>query len=765
MKKTKILAVLGILLAMGITACNGGGGNDNSQGEQPQSQEVSEHVHEFGEWVQTKAPTCTEKGTEERTCACGEKETRNVKANGHTYVEVAIADDTETDPAHKAKAPDCVNTGIKVEVCSVCGNRKESTIPANGHTFVEVSPENDTETDPAKKAKAPTCTETGIKVEVCSVCNYRQESTIRATGHTNVELAPADDTAPIEIPDGDTEAQHRAKAATCTEAGIKVEICSVCGARTESEIAALGHVYEQENGADKVDWTKRANCTEPGAGTKTCTRCGDVANVVEEPLDHLMKLVGGEVTPEPGKAAVRLYDCQREGCDQTYLGFKATEVSAASEPHLVTEMDGEDEGKRFWGRPIGNAVALDENGGADRNDHAPVFDKTETGDFFEYVFDLTAEQAAVLSTCLCYCDAKPAQYMNSNRLDFWAAGSGEEWTPGMYIDDDPAHIDEEGNGKQITDYRYILYVDDQVQEFDPSFKSPVPSGDPRGEYIMPFVFHLHAGTNKISLRMAGGYRSVFFNFIFRPFENTHNHTLGEWQSDANNHWKLCTGENCFGAEGTQFKKDAHSFGAKYDVVEATCEHAGSYKQKCSVCDYVKETKVAQLAHTFGDAGTKIGHATPYTCSVCNNTVYELAFGTDNNNENKAAGKFNSGNVTWNIAGLPAGTYAIQVNAGISSQNVNNVGFNDDTGGKGSDGDGTNGKARYQWRVDSGEYVSPTTGTAKYGEVGVAGSSSRYSWTSTVGQIVIGEGAAVFEMKYTGSGYSLNVSGVRLVKIA
>ena len=41
--------------------------------------------HDYGEWKQTKAPTCTEKGMEERECSrCHEKETREVAASGHT---------------------------------------------------------------------------------------------------------------------------------------------------------------------------------------------------------------------------------------------------------------------------------------------------------------------------------------------------------------------------------------------------------------------------------------------------------------------------------------------------------------------------------------------------------------------------------------------------------------------------------------------------------------------------------------------------------
>ena len=45
-----------------------------------------EHVHAWGEWKEVKAPTCTEYGVEERTCACGETETRQgAKPLGHAF--------------------------------------------------------------------------------------------------------------------------------------------------------------------------------------------------------------------------------------------------------------------------------------------------------------------------------------------------------------------------------------------------------------------------------------------------------------------------------------------------------------------------------------------------------------------------------------------------------------------------------------------------------------------------------------------------------
>ena len=138
----------------------------------------------------------------------------------------------------------------------------------------------------------------------------------------------------------------------------------------------------------------------------------------------------------------------------------------------------------------------------------------------------------------------PADHLSG---DFWAYNrNNTDWTPGYYIDGADEHVQHnddgtvmmvkdharvEGHdnseagaeletevpmGARIEDYRYILYVDDQVQDFDSDISVTVQSGT-RKEYVMPFTFHLHEGENKISLRMAGGYRSIFYNFTFRPY--------------------------------------------------------------------------------------------------------------------------------------------------------------------------------------------------------------------------------------------------------
>ncbi len=84
------------------------------------------HEHSFGEWTVTTAPTCTEAGVETRTCECGETETREIAALGHTE---------EIIPAVEAT---CTETGLTEGVkCAVCGEIlvAQEVVPALGHDW------------------------------------------------------------------------------------------------------------------------------------------------------------------------------------------------------------------------------------------------------------------------------------------------------------------------------------------------------------------------------------------------------------------------------------------------------------------------------------------------------------------------------------------------------------------------------------------------------------------------------------------------------
>lgn len=366
-----------------------------------------------------------------------------------------------------------------------------------------------------------TCTATGSQKVKCTVCGAEVTQTLPMADHTWGEW-------------------ETITAADCTNAGSRKHTCSVCKTEETETVQALGHTYGE------WEVTKEATCDKAGSQKRTCSVCGNVDEQAIEALGHDLELVGGETPAPAGEATVRLYRCKR--CHETSLGFAADEPSEASLPHL---MKGDHDGMRFFGRPIGNAMALTADGtSVNQQNNECVYCSTETGDFFEYVFTLNADQAATLATARLYCDARPADHLSG---DFWAYNrSADDWTPGYYIDGADEHVqknedgtvkmikdhakatkNEDGSwtegaeletevkaGARIEDYRYILYVDGNPVEFDKDTSVPAKGSSTnmqRAEYVLPYTFNLHEGKNTISLRMAGGYRSEFYNFIFRPY--------------------------------------------------------------------------------------------------------------------------------------------------------------------------------------------------------------------------------------------------------
>ena len=224
--------------------------------------------HDWGDWVETQAPTCTKTGVKKHTCSvCGETETQDIDALGHDYKAVVTA-------------PTCTEQGYTTHTCSRCGDSYVDTyVNALGHTWGEW-----TVTTPA------TCTEAGVEKRTCSVCGETETQDITALGHDYEAVV----TAP-----------------TCTEQGYTTHTCSRCGdSYVDTYTDALNHNY--------VDIVTAPTCTEKGYTTHTCSRCGDSYKdtYVDAPGHDWDK---GVITTPPTLDAdgVKTFTCQRCGETQT----------------------------------------------------------------------------------------------------------------------------------------------------------------------------------------------------------------------------------------------------------------------------------------------------------------------------------------------------------------------------------------------------------------------------------------------------------------
>ena len=193
--------------------------------------------HTMGNWVETKAPTCTTAGSEKCECAnCDHSETRAVEATGHSYESVVTA-------------PTCTEKGYTTHTCHCGDTYTDSYVDALGHTMG-----NWVET------KAPTCTTAGSEKCECANCDHSETREIEATGH---------------------KYESATTAPTCIEKGYTTHTCTTCGdTYTDTYVDATGHTYG--------DWyvTVKPTCTETGTEQRDCSNCNHSENREVEALGH-----------------------------------------------------------------------------------------------------------------------------------------------------------------------------------------------------------------------------------------------------------------------------------------------------------------------------------------------------------------------------------------------------------------------------------------------------------------------------------------------
>ena len=126
--------------------------------------------HEFSDWTETKAPTCVEKGVEQRHCTvedCPKVETREVNALGHDPI------------SHEGKEATCSEDGYKAyETCSKCDYTSYEVIPM-AHKYENgickfCESEHDHEFAGEWYGNTATCKKAGEEYRNCTGCDVRE---------------------------------------------------------------------------------------------------------------------------------------------------------------------------------------------------------------------------------------------------------------------------------------------------------------------------------------------------------------------------------------------------------------------------------------------------------------------------------------------------------------------------------------------------------------------------------------------------------------
>ncbi len=246
--------------------------------------------------------TCTKTGlTDGKKCSvCDEIITAQttIPVTAHAYEDVEVL------------APTCTTAGSGMEVCSVCGAEGTTfEIPVADHTEVEIS------------AVGATCSTTGltagVKCEVCDATIVAQTATEKLP-HTEVEVPAVDP--------------------TCTETGLTAgKKCSVCDEEIEAQetVDALGHINEEK--------TVESTCTVAGTKETVCTVCDFVSAHEELPLAPHTEVAIGEAkeptcTEEGITAGVKCEKCPAIITPQTPIDKIAhTEVDIPAVEPTCTE--------------------------------------------------------------------------------------------------------------------------------------------------------------------------------------------------------------------------------------------------------------------------------------------------------------------------------------------------------------------------------------------------------------------------------------------
>ena len=524
--------------------------------------------HNFGEWVTEKKATCTETGTQKRTCAdCGYSETAEIAMIAHTLTH------------HEAVTPTCTTTGsIEYWECSACGKMfsdaacttevTDVTLPMAAHTL--------TKTD----AKAATCTEAGnAEYWTCSACGtwFSDESgeheitdhnsvVIPATGHTADEAGWHGDatdhwhicaTCSAEF----GKEAHRGGHATCS----KKATCEVCGLEYGS---TTDHDYQWQH--DNTEhW-------------KACKDCGAVDENTR--ANHTF---GGWVTEKDStctETGTQKHTCA--ACDYSETGVIDKKAHTPEHHDRVEPTCTATGSIEYWqcsvcSKKFSNAACTTE------------------------VTDVTLPMAAHTLTKT---DAKAATCTEAGHAEYWTCSVCKK-----------LFSDSEGKN-EITAASVVIPATGHTAD------ATGWHGDDTNHWHVcatckeKFDEAAHTGGTATCSSKA------VCDVCKAEYGTTTAHTFISKHDDTQ-HWKECS---ICGAIDSENPKTNHTFGEWETVTDSTCTATGTKKHTCTGCDYSETGVIEKKAHTtehhdrVDPTCTTTGSIEYWQCGVCGKMFSDAA---------------------------------------------------------------------------------------------------------------------------------------------
>ena len=608
--------------------------------------------HNFGEWVTEKEATCTETGTQKRTCAdCGYSETAEIAMIAHTLTH------------HEAVTPTCTTTGsIEYWECSACGKKfsdaactievTDVTLPMAAHTL--------TKTD----AKAATCTEAGnAEYWTCSACGtwFLDESgeneitdhnsvVIPATGHTADATGwHGDDTDHWHVCTtcGETfdKEAHSGGHATCS----KKATCEVCGLEYGS---TTDHDYQWQHDNTEhwkackdcgaVDENTRANhtfggwvtekdstCTETGTQKHTCAACdysetGVIDKKAHTPEHH------DRVEPTcTATGSIEYWQCSV--CSKKFSNAacttEVTDVTLPMAAHTLTKTDAkaatctEAGNAEYWTCSVCKKLFSDSEGKNEITAASVVIPATGHTPSAAWNYDATyhwhvcticsaeldkAEHSGGTATCSskAVCDVCKAEYGTTTAHTFISKHDNtQHWKECSIC----GAIDSE-NPKTNHTFGEWETVTDSTCTATGTKKHTCTGCDYSETGVIEKKAHTTEHHDRVdpTCTTTGSIEYWQCSVCGKKFSNADcttevtdvtldklPHSAGTaWEKDTTYHWHLCT--SC-GSE--VMDKAVHTYGDWVTVAEATETEAGLRKRTCSVCGYEQTEEIGILRFT------------------------------------------------------------------------------------------------------------------------------------------------------------------------